>query len=90
MAFVPQLRDTDSALTQLQSTQTKTQSENAELSQQLADAESKASTLSKAKQQLESQLDDVKGDLETETNVRCHLFFYPFYVLPLLPSSTAW
>ena len=53
----------------LEATQSKIQSENSELSQQLAEAESKVSSLTKTKQQLESQLEDTKSELNSENSV---------------------
>ena len=49
-------------------------SENSDISQQLSEAESKVSSLSKAKQQLEAQLDETKSDLQSETSVRIHMY----------------
>lgn len=46
------------------------QSENTDMTQQLSEAESKVSTLSKTKQQLEAQVDDLKSELQSETSVR--------------------
>lgn len=59
----------ESLLQVLQSTQSKLQTENNDLSNQLDAAESKNGTLSKTNNTLSSQVDDLKGELDSESNV---------------------
>lgn len=47
----------------------KSQTENTELTAQLEDAESKINSLTKAKNDLQSQLEDTKQELEIENKV---------------------
>ena len=65
-----QANEAESAVQALETSQAKSATENNDLSQQLADADSKLSSLSKAKKQLETQLEDTKSDLSAETSVR--------------------
>ena len=65
-----QLRESESALSSLQASHAKAQSENADVGQQLSEAESKISTLTKSNHQLNGQVDDLKSDLQSETTVR--------------------
>ena len=58
----------------LESSHSKAMGENSDISQQLSEAESKVSSLSKAKQQLEAQLDETKSELQSETSVRIHMY----------------
>ena len=69
------LSDYTATVAALESTQTKMQSENSDLSQQLAEAESKAGSLSKVKSSLEAQLEELRSELQTESSVS--VFFRP-------------
>ena len=53
----------------LQAMQAKIQSENSDLSQQLADAESKVGSLSKARSTLEGQLEELRSEVRSESSV---------------------
>ena len=63
----------------LESSHSKAMSENSDISQQLSEAESKVSSLTKAKQQLEAQLDETKSDLQSETSVRIQYIYVMMY-----------
>ena len=64
------------AIVDLNSTKSRLQLENADLTRQLEDAESKVSQLNKEKQSLMSQLSDSQKSLEDETRVSIQLFDY--------------
>lgn len=57
------------AISALQSTQAKLQSENNELNAQLSEAEHRNGTLSKTNTNLTAQLDEAKSELEMESTV---------------------
>ena len=57
-------------MTELSAFKTKSQSENTELAAQLEEAESKISSLTKAKNGLQAQLDEAKNELDIENKVK--------------------
>ena len=59
----------EASIAALQSAQAKATSENSELSSQLSEAESKVGSLMKAKSALESQVEDLQSELQSETSV---------------------
>ena len=64
-----QIGDYESSLTALENAHAKSQTENADLSQQLGDAEHKVGALSKSMSTLESQLEDLRAELQSESSV---------------------
>ena len=60
----------ESTISALQTAQAKATSENSDLSSQLAQAESTGGSLMKAKNALESQVEDLQSELQSETSVR--------------------
>jgi len=69
MYFVLQLAEHEAMVTDLSNFKNKTQAENTELTAQLENAESKINSLTKAKHNLESQLEETKSELELENKV---------------------
>ena len=88
----------ESAVASLVAAQAKAVTENTSLSSQLADAESKLGSLSKAKAAQDAQVEDLSSELQTETSVsvqQCDtvyqarvLFLYLHFLIhtPSLPS----
>ena len=63
------MAENEAMVADLNNFKNKSQTENTELATQLEEAESKINSLTKAKNDLQSQLDDTKQELESENKV---------------------
>ena len=66
------MADYEATIASLQAMQSKIQSENNDLSQQLGDAESKVGSLSKSRSTLEGQVEELRSELQSESSVSVH------------------
>lgn len=70
--YMPQLAENEAMVADLNNFKNKAQTENSDLASQLENAESKISSLTKAKNDLQAQLEEAKQELESENKVCLH------------------
>ena len=67
--FMPQLAENEAMVADLNNYKNKAQGENTDLASQLENAESKINSLTKAKNDLQAQLEESKQEMAMETKV---------------------